>query len=88
MARRCDICGKNPQWGNAISHAHNVTKRRWLPNLQRVRVIVDGTPKHLDVCTRCIRSDAIVKAMKVKREKRTLDVDAAKPGPVAAGTGG
>jgi large subunit ribosomal protein L28 len=75
MARRCDICGKDPQWGAAISHAHNVTKRRWLPNLQRVRAIVDGTPRHLDVCTRCIRSEAVQKALRTKRERRTLAVE-------------
>jgi large subunit ribosomal protein L28 len=88
MARRCDICGKDPQWGNAVSHAHNVTKRRWLPNLQRIRVLVDGTPKHLDVCTRCIRSESIQKAMKVKREKRELPADAVKSEPAGTGTSG
>ncbi len=82
MARRCDICGKDPQWGHAISHAHNVTKRRWLPNLQRVRVLVEGAPRHLDVCTSCIRSEAIQKTMKVKREKRVL----ASPGEEKAKT--
>jgi len=46
MAQRCDICGKGPMTGNNISHAHNVTKRRWLPNLQRVRAMVDGKPTY------------------------------------------
>lgn len=76
MARRCDICGKDPQWGAAVSHAHNVTKRRWLPNLQRVRVMKDGRAQHLDVCTRCIRSEAVQKAMRTKRESRALPVPA------------
>jgi large subunit ribosomal protein L28 len=62
MARRCDICGKDPQWGHAISHAHNVSNRRWLPNLQRVRVLVNGRTQQKRVCTRCIRSEALVKA--------------------------
>ncbi len=61
MSRKCDICGKHPRVGHNISHAHNVTKRRWLPNLQRVRVVIDGTPKKLSVCTSCIRSGAIDK---------------------------
>jgi large subunit ribosomal protein L28 len=62
MAQRCDICGKGPMTGNNISHAHNVTKRRWQPNLQRVRAVVDGRPTTLRVCTRCIRSGKVVKA--------------------------
>ena len=62
MAQRCDICGKGPMTGSNISHAHNVTKRRWLPNLQRVRAVVDGRPKFIRVCTRCLRSGKVVKA--------------------------
>ena len=42
MARICEICGKGPTAGNNVSHAHNKTRRRWLPNLQRVRALVDG----------------------------------------------
>jgi large subunit ribosomal protein L28 len=61
MARKCDVCGKGPMTGNKVSHAHNLTKRRWLPNLQRVRVTVDGTPKRMNICTRCIRSGALEK---------------------------
>ncbi len=64
MSRKCEICGKRPQVGNNVSHAHNVTKRRWLPNLQRVKVVVNGTPKKILVCTRCIRSGAIDKYKK------------------------
>ena len=62
MAQRCEICGKGPTTGHRISHAHNLTKRRWLPNLQRVRALVDGRPKRLRVCTRCIRSGRVLKA--------------------------
>ncbi len=65
MARVCEICGKGPRTGNNVSHANNKTKRRWLPNLQRVRVLVDGKPKRIRVCTRCIRSNKVVKAPKV-----------------------
>ena len=81
MARRCDICGKDPQYGNAVSHAHNISKRRWLPNLQRVRVLVEGQARHLDVCTRCIRSEAITKAVRTKRENRVLPAGAIAPTP-------
>jgi large subunit ribosomal protein L28 len=62
MARSCDICGKGPTTGNNVSHANNKTKRRWQPNLQRVRALVDGKPKRLRVCTSCLRSDKVVKA--------------------------
>ncbi len=62
MARSCDICGKGPIHGNRISHAHNVTKRRWNPNLRRVRAVVNGTHKTLLVCTACIRSGKVQKA--------------------------
>jgi large subunit ribosomal protein L28 len=62
MAQRCEICGKGPVSGHNISHAHNVTKRRWLPNLQRVRAMVAGAPKHIHACTRCIRAGRVTKA--------------------------
>ena len=62
MARKCDICGKGSQFGHNISHAHNKTKRRWFPNIQKVRVLVNGAAKRLNVCTRCIRSGKIQKA--------------------------
>ena len=61
MARRCEICGKGPAVGNKVSHANNKTRRRWLPNLQRVKAKVEGSVKRLRVCTRCIRSGKIVK---------------------------
>jgi len=61
MAMACDICGKGPKYGNHISHAHNVTRRRWNPNLRRVRAMVEGAPKTLRVCTACIRSGKVIK---------------------------
>ena len=61
MAKMCDICGKKPSAGNNVSHAHNITKRRFLPNLQNVRALVDGTPKRLSVCTSCIKAGKVVK---------------------------
>ena len=62
MARVCTICGKGPATGNHVSHAHNKRRRRWLPNLQTVRTMVDGAPKRVRVCTRCIRSGKVTKA--------------------------
>jgi large subunit ribosomal protein L28 len=61
MAKMCEICGKKPLVGNNISHAHNVTKRRFNPNLQRVRAAYNGRVKRIMVCTNCIKSGHIVK---------------------------
>jgi large subunit ribosomal protein L28 len=62
MAQVCDICGKGPQSGNNISHAHNVTKRRWNINLRPVHAKVAGQGKRIRVCTRCLRSGKVTKA--------------------------
>ncbi|RIV28252.1 50S ribosomal protein L28 [Alicyclobacillaceae bacterium I2511] len=63
MARRCDICGKGPQTGNFVSHAENKTRRRWLPNIQPVRVNLNGTVKRIQVCTRCLKSGKVKRAI-------------------------
>jgi large subunit ribosomal protein L28 len=62
MAQQCDICGKKPQAGNRISHAHNVTKRRWNINLRPVHARVGATTKRMRVCTSCLRSGKVAKA--------------------------
>jgi large subunit ribosomal protein L28 len=62
MAQVCEICGKGPQFGNNISHAHNVTKRRWNVNLRPVHAKVKGASKRIRVCTSCLRSGKVVKA--------------------------
>jgi len=62
MAKRCEICDKGPMSGNNVSHAHNTTRRRFLPNLMRVRAMVAGKVQHLRVCARCLRSGKVVKA--------------------------
>ncbi|MEO5824295.1 MAG: 50S ribosomal protein L28 [Gemmatimonadales bacterium] len=62
MARTCTMCGKGPTTGNSVSHANNRTKRRWYPNLQTVRVLIDAAPRRVRVCTRCIKSGMVVKA--------------------------
>jgi len=62
MARLCYLCGKGPAVGNNVSHANNKTKRRWLPNLQAVRIVENGDVKRVRVCSRCIRSGRIQKA--------------------------
>ena len=62
MARSCDMCGKGPRFGHNISHAHNLTKRRWNPNLQQMRVqTASGHVKRMKICTRCLRSGKVRK---------------------------
>jgi large subunit ribosomal protein L28 len=62
MAKQCELCGKKPVFGRQASHANNITSRRFEPNLQRVRALVDGAVRRVRVCTRCIRSNKVVKA--------------------------
>lgn len=61
MARRCEICDRGTVSGANISHAHNVTKRKFKPNLQKVRALIDGSVRRVLVCTRCLRSGKVVK---------------------------
>lgn len=62
MARFCYVCGKGPRSGNHVSGANNRTKRRVLPNLQKVRILEDGVKKRVRVCTRCLKADKVRKA--------------------------
>ena len=65
MSKVCEICGKKPVTGNTVSHAHNKNRRRWLPNLQKVRAMdKNGATQHIRACTRCIRAGAVVKPVK------------------------
>lgn len=62
MAMVCDVCGKRPLVGNAVSHANNKTKKRSMPNLQRVRARVSGSTVHIYSCTRCLKKGRVEKA--------------------------
>ena len=62
MAKVCEVCGRGPQFGNKISHAHNVTKRRWNLNLQKVHAAVKGGARRMRVCTSCIKNGKVQKA--------------------------
>jgi len=53
---KCDICGKSPTFGNNVSHSMVRTRRQWRPNIQKVLVYENGVPKHMRLCTRCLRT--------------------------------
>lgn len=59
MANFCKICGKGTMSGMNVSHSHLKTKKTWKPNIQRVRAVVDGEVKRVNVCTRCLRSGKV-----------------------------
>jgi large subunit ribosomal protein L28 len=61
LARVCNICGKKPMVGFNVSHAHNKTKRRWKPNLQRAKVEYGGSVRTMRVCTSCLKSGKLKK---------------------------
>ncbi len=64
MAFRCDVCGKGPSTGFNVSHSHRKTKRRWLPNLQNVRVLnTQGEIQRIKVCTKCLKAGKVKKGV-------------------------
>jgi large subunit ribosomal protein L28 len=63
MSKVCAICGKGPGFGNNRSHSMVATKRRFNPNLQRVRVLIGGSPQRAYVCTRCLKGGKVQKAV-------------------------
>jgi len=61
VAANCDVCGKKPSFGHSISHSHRRNKRRWNPNIQRVRAMVGPTRKRIDVCTSCLKAGKVTR---------------------------
>lgn len=62
MSKVCAICGKKPGFGNSRSHSMVATKRRFNPNLQKVRIDVGGSPRREYVCTRCLKASKVTKS--------------------------
>ena len=60
---KCDICGKSVTFGIQVSHSHPRSKRTWKPNIKRVKAVVDGSPKRIYACTRCLRSNKVTRAV-------------------------
>ena len=63
MSRVCDLCGKGKQIGYNVSHANNKTKKEWLPNLQTVKIVQEGTTKKAKLCAKCIKKGNFQKAL-------------------------
>jgi large subunit ribosomal protein L28 len=74
MAKYCEVCGKGPSVGNTVSHANNKTRRRWLPNLQKIHAHVGGVNRTVRVCTSCIQAGKIQKAVPTKKVEQQVSV--------------
>jgi len=60
---KCDVCGKGLVFGIKVSHSHRRSNRTWKPNIRRIRVMQNGASKYVNVCTRCIRSNKVTRAV-------------------------
>ena len=68
MSKVCSVCGKKPSFGNSRSHSMVATRRRFEPNLQQVRILVNGHAKRAYVCTRCLKAGKVQKAAKAPKQ--------------------
>ncbi|MBR6706087.1 MAG: 50S ribosomal protein L28 [Clostridia bacterium] len=64
MGKFCEVCGKGLLTGHNVSHSNRKTNRVWAPNVQKVRIVVGGTTLHANVCTRCLRSGYVQRAVR------------------------
>jgi large subunit ribosomal protein L28 len=63
MSKKCDVCGKAKVFGNKVTFSNRKSNRSWAPNIRKVRAVVNGTPKRVMVCTRCLRSGLVQRAL-------------------------
>ena len=63
VAGKCMVCGKGQGTGHKISHSNIKTKRRWKPNTQKVKAMINGSPKRITICTKCLKSNKIERAV-------------------------
>jgi len=63
MSRKCEICGKDVASGKQISHSHRVSNRKWFPNVQKVKAVVNGTTRRISVCTKCLKAGKVQRAI-------------------------
>ena len=62
MAAVCDICGRKPGFGMQVSHSHRRSNRRWQPNIQKVRALINGAPRRVHVCAKCLKAGKVQRA--------------------------
>ena len=65
MGKFCEVCGKGVTYGNNVSHSNRKSSHTWAPNVQKVRIVVEGRPMKVNVCSRCLRSGYVQRAMPV-----------------------
>ena len=65
MAANCDICGKGPSFGNKVSHSQVKTRRRWNPNIQKIRTIINGQSKRKNVCASCLKAGKVSRQLEM-----------------------
>ncbi len=63
MSKRCEICGKDRVFGNNVTFSNRKTRRSWAPNIRTVRAVVNGGSKRINVCTRCLKSGRVERAV-------------------------
>lgn len=63
MSKKCEVCGKDKVFGNKVTFSNKKNNRSWAPNVRRVKAIVKGSPKRINVCTRCLRSGKVERAL-------------------------
>ena len=71
MGKFCEVCEKGAMSGHNVSHSNRKSNRVWAPNVQNVRVLVNGQPKRMNVCTRCLRSGYVQRALPTQSEAVT-----------------
>lgn len=63
MSKRCYICDKSKMFGNSVSFSNRTSRKAWSPNVQRVKAVVDGSTKRINVCTKCLKSGKVQRAL-------------------------
>ena len=63
MSKRCEYCGKDRFFGNKVTFSNRKTRRSWAPNIRTVRAVVNGGSKRINVCTRCLKSGRVERAV-------------------------
>lgn len=63
MAKICEVCGKGRVFGNKVTFSNKKSSRSWSPNIRKVRAVVNGSVKRVNVCTRCLRSGYVERAL-------------------------